>query len=125
MITQSLFKITSIQGEDKHVHVDGPTSLEEALYAMLEEYEIEYQAEYNVQGYRVDAFAPEVEGGWNGPGKIKGDKKGTQVAFEADGPMHFTARGRKRDEGRDKNILASGKVDTIVRLDKQQLMRWL
>lgn len=87
----------------------GPTSLEEALYRMLEEDGLRFEKEYPVAGYYLDAFVPE-----------------TGIGYEADGyPTHFTAQGRKRDENRDARIIATGRVTRILRFTKRDLEPWI
>jgi len=125
MGVQASFEITGVnQGHSCIVHVGGPTTLELALYAMLDDLGISHRPEYQVGPYRIDAFAAEVAGGWSGPGLVRGDPQGTRIGFEADGPLHFTPAGKRRDQIRDDYILATGKVDAMVRLDSRQLARW-
>jgi hypothetical protein len=124
MCAQASFDIVGVNQGSCAVHIGGPTTLELALYAMLDDLGILYQPEYNVGPYRIDAFAAGVVGGWTGPGLVKGDPKGPRIGFEADGPLHFTPAGKRRDHIRDEYILATGKVDAMVRLDSRQLAQW-
>lgn len=92
------------------LHYGGPTNLERALYAMLEEEGVAFIPEWCVPGssYRLDAFDPE-----------------TLTGYEADGPTHFSAKGRRRDRERDAFILATGRVRRIVRLTVRELRTWM
>lgn len=123
------FEVTSINaGVDKDVHVGGPTDLELALYAMLEEYDIEFTPEWTVPGlpYRIDAFAPSVlaRSGMVGSGMVRrGEvRQGeARIGFEADGPWHDA----KHDRRRDRLILETGHIDKIVRLTYKDLKPWM
>lgn len=95
--------------EDTGISFTGPTCLEYALYAFLEEQGIEFIPEWPIIGYRLDAFDPL-----------------TKIGYEADGyPTHFTIQGKNRDALRDKRILATGEVNQILRFGYEDLIYWL
>lgn len=97
--------------EETGLSFTGPTCLEYALYAYLEEHGIRFVTEWNVPGtnYRLDAYDPF-----------------TKVGYEADGyPTHFTAKGMTKDRRRDKKILSLGEVVEIKRFTYDDLKFWL
>lgn len=106
--------LSTVQQPDENgnygVHVGGPTSLELALYAMLESEGIEFVTEWNIPGssYSADAYDPK-----------------TKTMYEADGPHHFTPKGRHHDRVRDRFALHTGHVTKIVRLRREDLAPWL
>lgn len=106
---ESRFAVKGIS-DTFEVHVGGPTNLELALYAMLEEEGVQFMKEWTVPGcgYRLDAYDPE-----------------TKTAYEADGPTHDTAKGRKRDRERDAYLLRTPYVDKIIRLKTRDLRSWI
>lgn len=117
------------------VHVGGPTDLECALHSFLEQEGVQHQLEWRVPGtsYRLDAYA-EVSGeAWRGlvrlgmawRGVVRQGEGIIRIGFEADGPTHYTPKGRHRDRIRDRRILASGHVDAIVRLGYRELKPWM
>lgn len=97
--------------EETGLSFTGPTCLEFALYAYLEEKGIQFLPEWNVPGtnYRLDAYDPV-----------------TKIGYEADGfPTHFTSKGLLKDRKRDKKILSLKDVVEIQRFTYEDLKFWL
>lgn len=64
-------------------------------------YTREYALRHNKKDYFID-FVVEVNG--------------APVAIEVDGGQHFSPKGQKMDRARERNILASGEANRIIRM---------
>ncbi len=101
---ENLAHLQRIYDKNKHI-----SRLNIALYKMLRESEIEFEAEYPVGGYHVDAYAPN-----------------TSTAYEADGFYWHRRTDAQiaRDNNRDRYLISRGFVADVVRLTEDDLNPW-